>query len=71
MKHPAVPALCERCDRKINDQTGWGVLMVCAVQPPPNVTLAENEREQGLLMCGYCWHELAKWLCPDAEQERA
>jgi hypothetical protein len=71
MKHRASPALCERCDRKINDQTGWGVMMVCSVQAQPNVIVRASDREQSLLMCGYCFHELAKWLAPDVEQERA
>jgi hypothetical protein len=65
MKHQAIPALCERCDRKIDDQSGWGVLMMCAIQPQPNST--KDDRAQSLLMCGYCFNELAKWLCQDVE----
>jgi hypothetical protein len=47
-------------------------MMVCAVQAQPGVTKAKaDKREQSLLMCGYCFHELARWLGPDVEQERA
>ena len=62
MKHPPLPAICERCDQKIDDQTGWGVMMLCVIQPQPKTN--EEKREQSLLMCGYCFHELAEWLYP-------
>ena len=65
MKHRPFPALCERCERMIDAQTGWGVLMLCAVQPQPNTS--GETRENSLMMCGYCFHELARWLCPDEE----
>lgn len=65
MKHPSSPAICERCDRKIDDQTGWGVMMLCAVQPQPRTK--GDQREQSLLMCGYCFHELARWLTPEVD----
>lgn len=66
MKHRAFPALCERCERKIEDRTGWGVLTICSVQPQPGAN--KEPREMGLLMCGYCFHEFAQWLCPDEEE---
>lgn len=66
--------ICERCDRKIDEKTGWGGLMVCAIQAQPGVGPRQaiaDEREQSLFMCGYCLHELAAWLCPEIEEERA
>jgi hypothetical protein len=69
MKHRPFPALCERCERKIEDQTGWGVMMICIVQPQPNVEM--EPRENGLLMCGYCLHELGQWICPDVDEGAA
>jgi hypothetical protein len=65
MKHRAIPALCERCEQRIDDQTGWGVLMMCAIQGQPNTS--NDDREQSLLMCGYCFNELAKWLDPEVK----
>jgi hypothetical protein len=65
MKYRPVPAFCERCERKIDDQTGWGVMMLCAVQPQPNGN--KEPRENSLLICGYCFHKLARWVCPDEE----
>jgi hypothetical protein len=63
--HRPFPKFCERCDRVIDDKTGWGVLMICAVQSQPE---GKGEtRENGLLMCGYCFHDLARWLCSDEE----
>jgi hypothetical protein len=70
-RHLAFPEICERCDRKIDGQTGWGVMMICAVQPQPSVTKdAADNREQSLLMCGYCLHELAGWLCSHKVEPR-
>ena len=69
MKHRPAPAICERCGGRINDQSGWGVLMVCSIQPQPN---GGNEpREMGLQMCGYCFHELGDWLFPAIDEEKA
>jgi hypothetical protein len=66
-KHRPFPALCERCDRKIDDRTGWGVMMICSIQAQPNGH--GEEREIGLRICGYCLHELALWLCPEVGEE--
>jgi hypothetical protein len=68
MKHNPVPTHCERCDRPVNDRTGWGVMMTCAIQPQPAVSEADaEEREQSMLMCGYCFHELARWVDPNVD----
>ena len=67
MKHLAAPKVCERCDQKIDARTGWGVVMTFAVQPQPDAT--NDNREKGLMMCGYCFHELADWFCPEDEPQ--
>jgi hypothetical protein len=69
-KHLPFPAICERCERKITDKTGWGVLVICSVQAQPNVDDSEG-REMGVRMCGYCFHELAHWLCPEIDDHEA
>jgi hypothetical protein len=60
-KHPPFPTICERCDRKIDDDTGWGVLIWYAAQPQPSAK-AEGPRSNSLPVCGYCLHAMAKWL---------
>ena len=66
MKHRRAPPLCERCEQKIDDRTGWGVMMICAIQAQPEAPAAlMDERAQSLIMCGYCFHELALWFAPD------
>jgi hypothetical protein len=52
----------------ITDQTGWGVMMLCSIQPQVET---DTGREHSLFMCGYCFHELADWLAPTRRKERA
>lgn len=42
--------------------------MICAIQPQPEGQMtAPSDRELSLLICGYCGHDLAGWLCRDDE----
>ena len=49
-KHPPFPTICERCDRKIDDDTGWGVLIWYAAQAQPSAK-AEGPRSNSLAVC--------------------
>ena len=67
MKHRPVPRLCERCDQKIDDRSGWGIMILCSLQSQPSASAPnDDERTQSLIMCGYCLHELALWFAPEA-----